>query len=190
MGYATQTECSTSDLASVFPKLLNSASFHRRHFDLVAFDPLQVHITCMILRSLLLSMSVMLGACAPTTPDARIEENPEKFWKLGDKDQQLIRNGQISRGMSPDAVYYAWGKPAREFAGADDKTSTLRWDYTGSTPVYSTGFAGYYGRGYGRHGRYYPRQGYGYSQQVTYVPYQKATVWFRNNRVTKWERAR
>ena len=144
----------------------------------------------MILRLTVLGVLALLVSCAPTTPEGRIEQSPTKFWKLSDKDQALVRQGQIRRGMNPDAVYYAWGKPAREFAGADENASTMRWDYTGSTPVYSSGFAGYYGRGYGRYGRSYPRYGYAYSPQVTYVPYRKATVWFRDDRVTKWERSR
>ena len=142
----------------------------------------------MIIRSLLLGALVLLGACAPTTPQTRIEQSPRKFWKLSDKDQALVQQGQIRRGMSPDAVYYSWGKPALEFAGAEDGASTLRWDYTGSTPVYSSNIYGGYSRGgYGRYGR---RYGYAYSPQVTYVPYRRATVWFRDDRVTKWERAR
>lgn len=157
---------------------------------MVALGPIQLHLLPMIQRSLLLGMLVLLGACVPTTPEARIEQSPEKFWKLNDKDQELIRKGEIRRGMNPDAVYYAWGKPAREFAGVDEKASTMRWDYAGSTPVYSTGLSGYYGGGYGRYGRYYPRNAYGYSQQVTYVPYRKATVWFRNNKVTQRESSR
>ena len=144
----------------------------------------------MIVRSLLLAVFALLGACAPTTPAARIEQSPAKFWFLRDKDQEHVRKGQIRRGMGPDAVYYAWGRPAREFAGADENASTMRWDYAGSTPVYSSNFSGYYGRGYGRYGRFYPRYGYAYSPQVTYVPYRKATVWFRDDRVTKWERSR
>ena len=74
----------------------------------------------MILRILLLGSLVLFGACVPTTPEARIDQNPEKFWKLSDEDQALVRKGEIRRGMSPDGVYYAWGKPAREFSGADD----------------------------------------------------------------------
>ncbi|MFC7338936.1 hypothetical protein ACFQY0_17195 [Haloferula chungangensis] len=147
----------------------------------------------MLLRSLAFLSLLLLASCVPTTPEARIEQSPEKFWKLSDKDQALVRQGQIRRGMSPDAVYYAWGKPSREFVGADENTSTLRWDYTGSTPVYSSNFyggayGGYYGRGY--YGRRYPGYGYGVGQQVTYIPYEKASVWFRDNQVTKWESAR
>ena len=147
----------------------------------------------MTLRCLALLAIALLASCAPTTPEARIEQSPEKFWKLSSADQALVRRGEIRRGMSPDAVYYAWGKPDQEFAGADEKTATLRWDYTGSTPVYSTNvYGGYYG-GYGRYGRYgraYPRYGYDVAQQVTYLPYHKASVWFRDNQVTKWESAR
>jgi hypothetical protein len=147
----------------------------------------------MVTRLLLLAMITVLAACAPTTPEARIEDSPTRFWKLSDDDQALVRQGRIRRGMSPDAVYYAWGKPSREYSGADEDSATMRWDYAGSTPVYSAPFYGTYGTyGCGRYGRYgcYPSYGYAVSPQVTYIPYRKATVWFRDNRVTKWERSR
>lgn len=143
----------------------------------------------MFTRGLALLALALLTSCVPTTPEARIEQNPEKFWKLSDSEQALVRKGEIRRGMNPDAVYYAWGKPAREFVIADEKATTIRWDYTGSTPVYSTNvYGGYYGGGY--YSRRYPRYGYNVGQQVTYIPYQKAAVWFRDNRVTKWESSR
>ncbi|MEM1083573.1 MAG: hypothetical protein AAGI48_05585 [Verrucomicrobiota bacterium] len=134
----------------------------------------------------------LLVSCTPTTPEARIEQSPTKFWKLSDEDQRLVRQGQIRRGMNSDAVYYAWGRPSRQFSGADEESSTMRWDYAGSTPVYSSNIYGSYGYGYRRYGRYgrYPYYGYAVSPQVTYVPYRKATVWFRDDRVTKWERSR
>jgi hypothetical protein len=156
---------------------------------MVALELIQVHRPAMIRQFLILSAFALLGACAPTTPETRIEASPAKFWKLSDEDQELVRKGEIRRGMSPDAVYYAWGKPAREFVGADEDATTMRWDYAGSTPVYSSGFTGYYGGGYGRYGRYYPRYGYAYSPQVAYAPYRRASVWFRNNRVDQWESA-
>ena len=134
--------------------------------------------------------SALLLACSPTTPEARIAENPSIYWKLSDSHQELVRQGRIDRGMSPDAVYLAWGRPSRAYEGEDGSRSTLRWDYDGSRPVYSTGFYG--GYGYGRYGYYgrYPYYGYAIAPQVDYIPYRRATVWFEDRRVTKWERVR
>lgn len=141
----------------------------------------------------LAAASLLAAACAPSTPTARIEANRPMYEKLSDAHQALVRQGQIDRGMSPDAVYLAWGRPSREYEGAEGRADTLRWDYDGSRPVYSTGFFGSYGYGYGGGYGYYGRRpyyGYALSPQVDYVPYRRATVWFRDRRVTKWERAR
>ncbi|MGB6223277.1 hypothetical protein [Haloferula sp.] len=143
----------------------------------------------MLIRFGLLCIVAILGACAPSTPETRIAQSPENFSRLSSEDQALIRQGKIQSGMSPEAVYYAWGRPAREMAGADENATTLRWDYAGSTPIYTTNVYGaYYGGGYGYFGRRYPRYGYAVAPQVTYVPYRRASVWFINNRVSKWER--
>jgi hypothetical protein len=92
--------------------------------------------------------------------------------------------------MGTDAVYLAWGRPSREYEGSDGDVATLRWDYTGTTPVYSTSYYGSYG--YGRYGRYgrAPYYGYGIGPEVTYLPYRRATVLFRGGRVSSWERSR
>lgn len=131
--------------------------------------------------------ALVFSSCAPLTPQARIDQNPQKFATLTKKEQNLARQGQIAHGMSPTAVEIAWGLPSQRFEGYKDGKSTERWDYTGSKPVYSTSF--YSGWGYGPYGPYgrYSTLGYGIGPEVVYVPYRMASVWFINNRVDAWE---
>ena len=58
-----------------------------------------------------LSAGLSLASCVPSTPQTRIQQNPQKFEALSAKHRTLVQQGQIARGMSPDAVYLAWGGP-------------------------------------------------------------------------------
>lgn len=141
------------------------------------------------MRTMLVSVgcALLFASCAPVTPDARINANPTLYGKLSEKEKALVREGRIEKGMSPEAVFLAWGKPAREYEGHERGKSTMRWDYEGATPVYGSGWGGYYG--YGPYGMR-PYYGYAMGPEITYVPYRRASVWFENRRVTSWERAR
>ena len=108
------------------------------------------------------------SSCVPSTPQARIAQNPQVFAALPKKDQSLVERGQVARGMSPDAVMLAWGYPSRRFEGSKDSKRTERWDYAGSRPVYTSTFYGGYGYGYGR-------WGYGGGMSTTHVNYDKYT---------------
>ncbi|MBC8126768.1 MAG: hypothetical protein H8M99_06445 [Gloeobacteraceae cyanobacterium ES-bin-144] len=137
-----------------------------------------------------ISAGFLLVSCVPSTPQARIQKYPEKYQALGEKTKALVQQGQIAQGMSADAVYLAWGDPDRIFQGYKDGKSTDRWDYASSRPVYVSGFYGAYGyRPYGPYGRY-SYLGYGMGPEVAYIPYRVASVWFVNNRLDGWERAR
>lgn len=138
--------------------------------------------------ALLLLVAGLLASCAPSTPETRIAANPAKYEKLSSKHRELIRQGKIDTGMPSDAVALAWGSPSRRYEGGDGNARTSRWDYAGSKPIYTTGWYGGYGR-YGPYGRY-GRYGYAVAPEVTFVPYRRASVWFRNDRVSKWERVR
>jgi hypothetical protein len=132
--------------------------------------------------------AVAFSSCASPTPQSRIAQNPAKFNSLPDKHKQLVEQGQLARGMSPDAVLLAWGEPERRTEGSAGGVPTMRWDYAGLRPVYSTGFYG--GYGYGGWGRY-GRRGYPYggvSPSVSYVPERRASVLFRQGKVDSWER--
>ena len=137
---------------------------------------------------------LVFQSCAPSTPQTRIAKNPEQFAALGKKEQDLVQQGQISRGMSPEAVVLAWGSPDQRFEGSKDSKPTGRWDYLGSRPVYSASYFGAFGYGFGGYGPYgypgYTHLGSAVGPDIAYVPYRLASVWFVNQRVDSWERVR
>jgi len=130
--------------------------------------------------------ALALSACTPMTPQARIQSNPQLFAALPPQQQAMVSQGQIDRGMAPEAVFLAWGKAESVYEGSRGATPVQRWDYSATRPVQTMGFFGSYG-GFGRYGRGY---GLGVGPEITYVPYRTATVWFESNRVTSWERLR
>jgi hypothetical protein len=134
---------------------------------------------------LLAGISAILCACTPLTPQVRIQSNPALFAALSPQQQTLVSQGQIARGMGPEAVFLAWGKADSIYEGGRGPVPVQRWDYSASRPVHTTSVFGSYG--FGRYGRGY---GFGAGPEVTYIPYRTASVWFENNRVTEWERLR
>jgi len=136
-----------------------------------------------------ISAVMLVASCAPSTPLARIQRQPEKFEALSAKHRELVERGQIDSGMSQDAVYFAWGSPSSVFQGSNNGRATERWDYAGSRPVFTNTFHGSYGRFYGpcRRGIH---SGMGWGPEVAYIPYRIGSVWFIDNRVESWERAR
>ena len=136
-----------------------------------------------------ISAGLLFASCAPSTPQARIQRHPEKFESLSSQHRQLVENGRIDRGMSQDAVFLAWGAPSRVFQGSRNNRQSERWDYSGSRPVYTNTFHGSYGRFYGPCGRH-GFSGIGWGPDVAYIPYRIGSVWFIDNQVDSWERAR
>lgn len=138
----------------------------------------------------LLIMLWSLSACAPSTPEQRIAQNPARFEALPANHQALVQQGELARGMSADAVVLAWGAPSRRYNGMSNGTSTERWDYFGSQPVYNNNFG--FG-GWGGYGGWNRWGGYGcggpfMQNDVTFIPYRRATVLFKNQRVEAWEK--
>lgn len=137
----------------------------------------------------------VFAACAPSTPQARIQKYPEKFAALDKRQQVLVEQGQIASGMPADAVMLAWGSPDRRFEGSRNSELTERWDYATTVPIYSpASIYGSYGYGYGRYGTYgrygYSGLGFALGPEITYLPQRVASVWFINRRVDSWERLR
>ncbi len=136
----------------------------------------------------ILPLVAMLASCS-TTPATRIQRNPEIYAKLSPKHKELVRQGKITRGMRPPAVFLAMGHPDSQSAGIQHGKRFERWHYNVLVPVYSYGFSPYYGYGrYGcHHGGYW---GYGIQPSVHYVPRHGATVEFRRGKVTGWSAVR
>ncbi len=135
--------------------------------------------------SALLFSGLLFAACAPETPETRIGAHPTKFEALPAKQQDLVKQGLIARGMSKDAVLLAWGQPKQRFAGYDRSKQSERWDYSATQPVYSGNYYGGFGYGAGYNGT-----AFGFGPQVTYIPHRIASVWFLDERVSSWERLR
>jgi len=133
-------------------------------------------------------IALLLASCA-STPQTRIEKNPELFLKLPKKDQTLVKQGKIDRGMSPEAVYLAMGNPDTKVSGNQKGINYTRWDYSVLTPVYTDTFGGGYGCAPGYFGHRYGFYG-GYTPSVTYVPTRGSSVYFEKGKVAGWERIR
>src|SRR6266705_4494847 len=59
--------------------------------------------------------ALTLAGCSTT--ETRISGHPEIYQSLSSRDQALVSQGQIRDGMSPNAVYLAWGSPDRKIVG-------------------------------------------------------------------------
>jgi len=80
---------------------------------------------------LLLTTSLVLVGCATSTIASRKQERANGYAALTPEFQTLVSEGQIRRGMSEDAVYIAWGKPAQILHQEDQHGMTTVWIYEG-----------------------------------------------------------
>lgn len=144
------------------------------------------------------AVAVSFSSCvSTTTPEQRIAARSSVFEKLSDKDKESVSRGEISEGMSKEAVSLAWGSPDRRVEGLRSGKETERWDYRGTRPIVTNNFFGGYRSGFFRGSRRsgfksfrYSGFGGGFGPSVTYVPYRKASVLFIGGRVNEWERSR
>ena len=91
--------------------------------------------TSCILPTLLMSL-LSLNACVRTyvslpgdvTVEDRIARNPKFYEELSPKDQQMVRAGQLRKGMKPSEVRMAWGSPDLVH-GAEDDLRNQTWYY-------------------------------------------------------------
>jgi len=147
----------------------------------------------------LVATSLFLASCATNPAEQRVNRNPALFGKLSQREKDLVLRGQVAEGMSQDAVFLAWGRPARVMAGSRGGRSNERWAYFRNAPVstFSVGYGMPFGpspfySAYGMHPAYGYGfgPGWGFGPGVDYVPYLDRTVEFSNGRVLAWERLR
>lgn len=140
--------------------------------------------TRIISLSLIIAALVIAGC---STPAMRIKHNAELFASFSTADQELIKQGRIAIGFTPDMVKLALGEPdyiARKITKAGE---TVTWRYRGYDASIDYGFYGYWG------GPYYsvrPRYwgGYGWGGYYGNAPsavsdYLRVT--FRHDRVVE-----
>ncbi len=85
---------------------------------------------------------LLVGGCATT--EARIRRNQAEFDRLAPEQQQLIREGKIALGFTPEMVTLAAGAPDERWVRTDVNGRTEIWSYTryassDGAPIY-TGF--------------------------------------------------
>jgi hypothetical protein len=142
---------------------------------------------------------LVLSSCS--TISSRIDSHRSAFDSLSAQDRALVSEGKIRGGMSPEAVYIAWGQPQQKATGIVHGNSTETWVYTLSTAAYGPNWYGGYGYGYygrvGYYGRHGPYRYYGafydplwdpfYYPFPATVSYPVKTVSFQNGRVVAFQ---
>jgi hypothetical protein len=154
------------------------------------------------MKILLLSLLAFLAvSCGSNTPTTRIEKNPKIFRALNISQQSLVEVGKIENGMSPAAVFLAWGSPDRQSEGQEDKKRYEQWVYNSLSPVVvqsawgGWGGGGWGGGGFRRGGLAGPGWGpWGWNQgigtDVAFVPTPSSWVKFIDGRVESWQQGR
>ncbi len=106
---------------------------------------------------LLLTSVGLLLAVGCSTPAARIERNPEAFNRLDPAEQQLIREGKVGIGFTPEMVKLALGDPDKVFTRTDASGTNETWSYTTwEGPDGHLLYRGYYHRYYGFGDPFFP----------------------------------
>ncbi len=140
---------------------------------------------------LLLSLGVSLLASCSSTPATRAQQRPAALAALPAKQQPTVLAGQITEGMTKDAVWIAWGSPSNISQAGENGTKLEIWRYTGLHPIYRPQFGMGYGiipHGYGRNRHYHVDPFYNMNYGPDYVPYTAAVVKFLDGKVKAWER--
>ena len=76
----------------------------------------------------------ILSSCS--TVSSRIEADRPAFDALSPQDRALVTEGKIRGGMSPQAVYLAWGGPRQKTTGMVHDQATETWVYTATSAAY------------------------------------------------------
>jgi hypothetical protein len=127
-----------------------------------------------------LMLAALAVGCASTV-EKRKKENYGAYSSLTPDFQTAVDQGQVKIGMSPDAVYLAWGKPSQVLTNESAQGTFVTWLYQGSRL-----------KSY----RYWTQHTYLYSDYTwdqaylatSYYPveYVRAEVVFENNLVKEW----
>jgi hypothetical protein len=82
--------------------------------------------------TVLLASVLVLTGCQSSTVETRRTERQGAYTALPADQRELVDIGQIKVGMTEDAVYIAWGKPAQIITSEDQSGRTTTWLYHGT----------------------------------------------------------
>ena len=75
--------------------------------------------------------ALLLAACATPTIETRKRERSTAYAALPEEHRALVDQGNIKVGMSPDAVFIAWGPPSEVLESETAEGHTTVWIYHG-----------------------------------------------------------
>lgn len=73
------------------------------------------------------------GCATPSTVASRRQERAAAYEALPVEMRAVVDAGRLKVGMSEDAVYIAWGKPAQKLQSGDASGEQVLWLYQGTT---------------------------------------------------------
>lgn len=135
----------------------------------------------MKLLSTIFTVVVLIGLAGCSSPETRIQRNPEAFARLSPEQQELVKQGKVAIGFDAEAVRLAVGDPDRTWTRTDAEGQSEIWTYT----TYEDGaghplYTGWY------HRYHYPSAGY-YLNTPSRETREYYKVTFREGRVTTVE---
>lgn len=93
--------------------------------------------------AVLFSVGVLISGCE--TVDRRIAKSPEIFASFEPDEQELIRQGKVAVGFTPEMVRIAWGRPDRRKTTRTERDESEVWEYLTRRSQYAgRRFAGYH----------------------------------------------
>lgn len=130
---------------------------------------------------LLLIGALLWSGCATSTVEKRKQQQASAYSELPPEFKAAVAQGQIKVGMTTNAVYIAWGKPAEVLIGESAAGQTMTWIYRG-TQLVEYRYWGYPGWCY--YDRFYSYPFFAYE----YYPhsYLRAEVVFEKGLVKEW----
>ena len=77
----------------------------------------------------ILASGLLLTGCATSTIETRKQERYGVYLELPEEQKAAVDTGRIKVGMSMDAVYIAWGKPAEVLTSESSEGMFVTWLY-------------------------------------------------------------
>ncbi|MDE3066023.1 MAG: hypothetical protein KGJ60_00585 [Verrucomicrobiota bacterium] len=82
--------------------------------------------------SILLSIGLLAGCATPSNIQSREQERAAAYASFSPEVKAMVDQGRIAVGMTPDAVYIAWGQPDEALQSGNQNGVFTTWVYRGA----------------------------------------------------------